>query len=414
MEYQQYGKRNNKAAVWVIVVVALLIITNLITFLVCTRLPYFAAAAKPGSGGGETTTTDPKVEKLLFLIGELRENYYFELDEDYMWEEIYKGLLAGTGDRYAEYLTAEEYEEYSVTLEGSYSGIGIQMSNDDEGNVLIVGVFNGSPAYGAGLQVGDIIVRADEESLLGKGATYAVSFIRGPEGSTVTLEILRDGETFTVDIVRDRIELVYVESRMLTDDIGYIYISEFETNTYEQFAQAVTELEAMGMKALVLDIRKNPGGLVSEAVQIADDLLPRCQVIYTVNARGERSSYDSDEYVRTDIPVTLLVDDYSASSSEILTVALKDNGRVTVIGITTYGKGIVQVLMPLSDGSMYKYTFAEYFGPNGTKIHEAGVEPDIIVELPEEYRNLDIHLVPFEYDYQLQKAIEYLEEEIGQ
>ena len=363
--------------------------------------------------GGETSTTDPKVEKLLFLISELKDDFYFGLDEDYMWEQIYKGLMTGTGDRYAEYLTAEEYKEYSQTLEGSYSGIGIQMSNNEDGNIQIVGVFTDTPAFEAGLQVGDVIVRADDESLLGQSATYAVSFIRGPEGTSVNLEILRDGETFSVDIVRSKIEMVYVESRMLTDDIGYIYISEFETNTYAQFAAAMKDLEAQGMKGLVLDIRKNPGGLVNEAVQIADDLLPRCQVIYTVNAKGERSSYDSDEYF-TDIPVTLLVDGFSASSSEILTVSLKDNGRVTVIGTTTYGKGIVQVLMPLADGSMYKYTYAEYFGPSGTKIHEVGITPDIVVELPEEYQNVDIHMIPFEYDLQLQKAIEYMEEEIGQ
>ena len=410
-QYDRYDRRGNKAAVWTIVVVAILIITNLITFLVSTKLPYFAGSAS--GSGGETETTDPKVEKLLFLIDELRDNFYFDLDEDYMWEQIYKGLMAGTGDRYAEYMTAEEYEEYSVTLEGSYSGIGIQMSNDENGNVQIVGVYTGTPAYEADLRVGDIIVRADDESLLGKGATYAVSFIRGPEGTTVNLGIMRDGEEISVDIVRARIELIYVESRMLTDEVGYIYISEFETNTYDQFAAAFKELESQGMKALVLDIRKNPGGLVSEAVQIADDLLPRCQVIYTVNASGERSSYDSDDYC-TDIPVTLLVDEYSASSSEILTVALMDNERVTVIGTVTYGKGIVQVLMPLSDGSMYKYTYAEYFGPNGTKIHGVGLTPDITVELDEEYRNVDIHDIPFEYDLQLQKAIEYLEEEIGQ
>ena len=407
----QYDNRGSRTAVWVIVVVALIVITNLITFLVCTRLPYFAGSARGGEG--ETRTTDPNVEKLLYLIDQLRENYYFELDEDYMWEMIYKGLMEGTGDRYAEYMTAEEYDEYSVTLEGSYSGIGIQMTNDEDGNVQIVGVYTGTPAYDAGLRVGDIIVRADDESLIGKGSTYAVSFIRGPEGSTVNLGIVRDGVEFSVDIVRAKIELVYVESRMLTDDVGYIYISEFETNTYDQFAAAMEELTEQGMKALVLDIRKNPGGLVSEAVQIADDLLPRCQVIYTVNARGERSSYDSDEYC-SDIPVAVLVDEYSASSSEILTVSLKDNNRVTVIGTTTYGKGIVQVLMPLSDGSMYKYTYAEYFGPNGTKIHGVGITPDIVVELPEEYQNVDIHLIPFEYDLQLQKAIECMEEEIGQ
>ena len=400
-EREEYMRRKT-TGLWAVVIVLVILITNIGTYFITSNL----AARNSRSSG------DPRVEKLLYIIDQLEENCLWELDEDHIWDMVYKGALAGTDDIYSEYMTPEEYKEYSVTLDGSYSGIGIQMSSDEYGNIVVVGVFNDTPAYNAGLQVGDIIVAADGNSLFDQSATYAVTFIRGEKGTPVVLTIRRDTEEFDVSIVRDTIEIVYVTSRMLPGDIGYIYVSEFETNTYDQFSEALDALIDMGAKGLVLDLRQNPGGLVSEAVKIADELLPKCQVIYTMNKKGEKSSYDSDAYMK-DLPVVLLVDGYSASSSEILTVGLRDNGRVTVVGTTTYGKGIVQVLMPMNDGSLYKYTYAEYFGPNGTKIHGVGITPDEVVELPEEYQNTQIQTIPYESDTQLIRAVEILEEEIG-
>lgn len=407
----EYGYRKKITVLWVILVIVLLLGSNVATYYITSRMA--ASAPSEDHSYSSDEYTEAKVEKLVYLIDKLEENFLWDIDEEEMWNSIYKGLMSGTGDIYSEYMTEEEYKEYQETLEGSYSGIGIQMTNDDTGNIRIVTVYKDTPAYEAGLQVGDYIASADDVSLLGESSSYAVSFIRGPEGTSVQLGIIRDGSEFYVDVKRATIEMVYVTNRMIGDDIGYINISEFETNTYDQFAKAMKEMEEEGMKGLILDLRQNPGGLVSEAVQIADDLLPKCQVIYTMNRRGERSSYDSDARC-TDIPLVVLVDEYSASSSEILTVALKDNERADIVGTTSYGKGIVQILIPLNDGSLYKYTYAEYFSSKGTKIHGVGITPDYVVEPMEEYRNTVISDIPYEYDLQLQKAVEVLEVKIGQ
>lgn len=407
MDNNSYKKR--RTVMWVIIVAVLLIVTNLATYCLCTYLPVFTGSSAVIESDDKQTKAN--VEKLLYLIDQLDENFLWDIDKDKLWDGIFKGLLSATGDIYSEYMNAEEYEEYQVTLDGSFFGIGVQISNDENGNVKVVSVFKDSPAYKAGIKVGDIIIGADGEDLYNQSVSYAVKFLRGEENTVVNVEILRDGEELSFNILREEIEMVYVNSKMLDDDIGYINITEFETNTYSQFSQAVKQLDAEGMKGLILDLRQNPGGMVKEAVQIADDLLPKCQIIYTMNKKGERSSYDSDEYC-LGLPLVVLVDEYSASSSEILTIALKDNNAATIVGTTSYGKGIVQVLIPLSDGSLYKYTYAEYYGPSGNAIHGEGITPDYVVEQSEEYTNTLISDIPYDNDLQLQKAVEVMEEKI--
>ncbi|MBR4395979.1 MAG: S41 family peptidase [Eubacteriaceae bacterium] len=405
------NNRNNSAVAWVLIVMLLLIVTNLGTYLICKYYPVF----RGGSVVVDTQTdkeTSANVKKLVYLIGELRENYLWDIDEDEMWDSIFKGLMGGIGDDYAEYMTQEEYKEYQTTLSGSYSGIGVQIMNDDDGNVSVTKVFKDTPAFDAGMQPGDVIVAADGHDITNTNISVAVTYIRGETGTSVTLDIYRDGEYLTKTIVRKSIDLVYVSSRMIGSDIGYIYISEFETNTFDQFTEAVDELTAQGMKGLILDLRQNPGGDVSECVNIADSLLPKTTIIYTKNKAGEKTVYKSDGK-SLGIPLVLLVDGYSASSSEILSIALKDNNAAEIVGTKTFGKGIMQILLPLSDGSLYKYTFCEYFGPNDTKIHGIGITPDYIVELPEEYRNKVIETIPEEDDTQLKKAIEVVREKMG-
>lgn len=408
MDNNRYKK--NRTAMWIILVAVLLIVTNAITYGLCTYLPLFTGSSI--SVDTDDKETKANVEKLLYLIEQLDENFLWDIDKDELWDSIFKGLLEGTGDIYSEYMNAEEYEEYQVTLSGSFFGIGVQISNDENGNVKVVTVFKDSPAYKAGIKVGDVIISADDENLIGQNISYAVKFLRGEENTIVNIGISRDGEELNFSVLREEIELVYVSSKMLSDGIGYINITEFETNTYAQFSDAVKQLKAEGMEGLILDLRQNPGGLVKEAVQIADDLLPECQIIYTMNKQGDKSSYKSDSYC-LNLPLVVLVDEYSASSSEILTIALKDNNAATIVGTTSYGKGIVQVLIPLSDGSLYKYTYAEYYGPSGNAIHGVGITPDYIVELDEEYQTTLISDIPYDNDLQLQKAVEVMEEKIG-
>lgn len=408
MDNNRYKK--NRTAMWIILVAVLLIVTNAITYGLCTYLPLFTGSSI--SVDTDDKETKANVEKLLYLIEQLDENFLWDIDKDELWDSIFKGLLEGTGDIYSEYMNAEEYEEYQVTLSGSFFGIGVQISNDENGNVKVVTVFKDSPAYKAGIKVGDVIISADDENLIGQNISYAVKFLRGEENTIVNIGISRDGEELNFSVLREEIELVYVSSKMLSDGIGYINITEFETNTYAQFSDAVKQLKAEGMEGLILDLRQNPGGLVKEAVQIADDLLPECQIIYTMNKQGDKSSYKSDSYC-LNLPLVVLVDEYSASSSEILTIALKDNNAATIVGTTSYGKGIVQVLIPLSDGSLYKYTYAEYYGPSGNAIHGVGITPDYVVELDEEYQTILISDIPYDNDLQLQKAVEVMEEKIG-
>ncbi len=399
-----------KKTITIVVVVLLFLVSNLATFFITKYYPVFTGDAVVVNTGNEKRNQN--VSKLLYIMGQLDENFLWDIDEDSMWDSIYKGMMEGTGDIYSEYMNEEEYDQYLESVSASYSGIGVKISNDSDSNVVIAAVFKDSPAYGAGLQIGDIIISADDENLKGTTTSYAVTFIRGEVGTSVRLGVLRGDETLYFDITRAEIENIYVESKMLSDGIGYVYISEFETNTYNQFSEAVKNLTSEGMKGLILDLRQNPGGLVNEAVQIADDILPGCQIVYLMDKNGNKSSYDSDEY-SINLPVVVLVDGYSASSSEILTISLRDNNAATIVGKTTYGKGIVQIMIPLSDGTFYKYTYQQYYGPSGDSIHGVGIAPDVEVDLPEEYQNVLISDIPYESDTQLQKAVEIMEEKIG-
>jgi carboxyl-terminal processing protease len=249
---------------------------------------------------------------------------------------------------------------------------------------------------------------------MGVSVDVAATYIKGKEGTTVTLTIRRDAEEFSADVTRRSIEVEYTTYKMLSDNIGYIRITEFETNTYKQFAQAVGALKDMGMQGLIIDLRQNPGGAVDETIDIADDLLGSVDIIYTLDKSGRKKVYTSNASKTVEVPVVCLIDENSASASEILAIALKDNAAATIVGVTSYGKGIMQTLIPLSDGSMYKYTFCEYYGPAGTKIHELGVIPDVEVQQNADYKNVAVESIPEGSDAQLSKAIEVIKNKISE
>lgn len=352
----------------------------------------------PGSSGEseEEKQINAKMEELNHYIDQY---YLFDYEEEDVENGIYKGLMAGLGDVYTGYYTPEEYASFMESSNGSYSGIGAVLQQDyTTGIIQVVRAFAGSPAEEAGMQTGDILYKVEGEEVTGKDLSLVVTDLKGEEGTEVHISIMRDGETIDLTLVRRSIEVPTVEHELLDDQIGYIAITEFDDVTDDQFLAAMDDLEAQGMKKLIIDLRNNGGGLVDVTCTILDRLLPEGLIVYTEDKNGERQEEfsDAENYFAGDMAV--LVNGNSASASEIFAGAIKDYGVGTLIGTQTFGKGIVQSLFPLSDGSAIKITVSRYYTPEGNNIHGVGITPDIILELDENS----------EEDNQLQKAIEVL------
>ncbi len=369
-------------------------------------------------------------QKLMLLKQKVDQDFYFEEDTDSMEEGIYAGMMAGLGDPYSCYYTAEQYEELMVDTQGVYCGIGAMISQNLETNVMtIIRVFEGSPAAEGGLLAGDMISKVDGRDVTQEELDIVVNnYVKGEENTEVTLTVFRPSVNDYLDITmtRKNVEVPTVEHQMLTGDIGYVLITQFEMVTAQQFKDAVKDLESQGMKKLMIDLRSNPGGVVDSAVSIAAYMLPEGDILTTRYKNGQEDVYRTkDKKLRVDssqeggfpqypvldedeldIPIAILVNENSASASEILAGAMKDYGRATLVGTTTFGKGIVQNLYPLKDGSAIKMTVAKYFTPSGYDLHEKGIEPDVEVELDAELAAKGYYTL--EEDNQVQKAIEVL------
>ncbi len=333
--------------------------------------------------------------------------YYEEVDEEALQNGIYKGLMDGLGDPYSVYYTKDEYEEMMEGSEGIYYGIGAYLQQDSETmQIKVVRPIPGSPAEAVGLLTDDIIVEVNGEDITDQDINLVVSKIRGEAGTTVNVGIYRAGEQDILyfDITRAKVEDVTVEYEMMEDDIGYIYLSEFDDVTTGQFIDAMEDLKGQGMDSLILDLRDNPGGNLDVAVDVADYILPEGLVVYMEDKNGEREEYKSDASHHWDKPIVILTNGNSASAAEIVCGALRDYDRATLVGTKTFGKGIVQQILPLGDGSGVKVTIARYYTPNGTCIHGDGFEPDVEVEF-----DVDAYMND-ETDTQLVKAIEILKE----
>lgn len=335
--------------------------------------------------------------------------YYDEFDNETLKDGIYAGLVDAVGDKYSVYYTAEEYAESQVGMTGKYYGIGAGLRQDVDTMVVTISkVYEGTPSETAGLLAEDIILSVDDIDATSMEVSDLVQHIRGEEGTTVHLEVYRpsSGEYLSFDVERANVTLPSVDSEMLTETIGYIRIESFEEDTAKQFEEALAGLESAGMQSLVVDLRYNGGGLIDSVVQILDDILPEGLVVYTEDKYGNRHEYTSDAATYIDYPLVVLVNQDSASASEIFAGAIKDYEYGTLIGTTTFGKGIVQTIFKLSDGDAVKLTTAKYFTPNGNYIHGVGIEPDI--ELEYEYLNPEGESYEMQYDNQIQKAIEVL------
>lgn len=349
---------------------------------------YQLRRAKQTSAEGtaaESIVNDESVAKLE-VIEEVIDEYYFEeedIDVNSMIEGMYAGMVASLGDPYSVYYTEDEWKALMQETEGIYYGIGAYISLDKTtGFGKINGVIENTPAQEAGLRENDIIYQIDGELAQGLELTEIVSRIKGEAGTTVHLTLYREGEEdyLEVDVVRKQIESPTVNYEMLNDQIGYIQITEFDDVTVDQFAEALAVIKGSDAKGLVLDLRSNPGGSLSAVVDIARQILPRGLIVYTEDRAGEKVEYSCKGENELQIPLVVLVNGNSASAAEILAGAVKDYGTGTLIGTTTFGKGIVQRILPLTDGTASKLTVSAYYTPKGNNIHNIGIEPDIECE----------------------------------
>ena len=355
---------------------------------------------------GEAAKSDKLSAKLSAIRNKIDSEYIGEIDENALIEGAIKGYVSGLNDVYSEYLTVDEMQEFTENTVGEYVGIGVYITKDTENNeVVVYGTIPNSPAQEAGLKTGDIIREVDGTEYNGDDYDIITDKIKGKEGTKVKLLIIRDGEEISLEVERKNIEVEHVTSQVLDNNIGYIYISTFEGNTKNQFEKAYDELEKNGITSLIIDIRNNGGGIVDEALGIAELMTDKNDtLLIEKDKEGNEIVTKSSKDKKIDMPIILLVNEYSASASEILAGILKENvDNATLIGNKTYGKGVIQTLYPLSDNSGLKITTDEYFTPNHNEINKVGIEPDIKIDDYLYTGELDL-----ENDTQLKRAIEEL------
>lgn len=369
---------------------------------------------------------DKTVQKIDELANYIDEYYYEDYDKDDLENGLLHGVMEGLNDPYSVYYTADEYKELQISTTGTYYGIGAALKQDpNTKQVTVSKVYSGTPSEEAGLKKDDEIVSVDGVEATSEDLTKLVAKIRGKEGTKVTLEIRRgeEADPFTVEVERKNVELPSVDSKLLDNGVGYIQVSEFQTNTASQFEDALDGLTNQGMKGLIVDLRANPGGLLTAVTEMVDRLLPAetvgklpaGTVVYTKDKNGNIQTFGDDDGKQIDCPIVVLVDENSASASEIFAGAMKDYNEdgyidATLVGKKTFGKGIVQTIYNLSDGDAVKITTSKYYTPNGHNIHKKGIEPD--VEVDYEYTGDTNADYDMKYDVQIQKAIEVMNEKL--
>lgn len=346
-------------------------------------------------------------EKLSVLKGLIDENYIGDVDEEALEEGIYKGYIQGLEDPYSVYYNEEETKDLYETTEGEYSGIGAVLSQDLESGVItLVQIYEDSPAAKAGLKDNDILTKVGDIEVTGMDLSEVVTYIKGEKGTDVDLTVLRgeDAEEITVTATRDTVEAQTVKYEMLEGQTGYLSVSEFDSVTYAQYEEALNELTDQGMTGLIVDLRNNPGGNLNTVCEMLDLVLPKGTIVYTEDKDGKRETATSDDEHQINVPMVVLVNGNSASASEIYAGAIQDYGIGKIVGTQTYGKGVVQQIFDLGDGTSVKLTIAEYFTPNGRNIDGEGITPDVEVEYEADENNP-------EADNQLEKALEVMKEE---
>lgn len=384
--------------------IMLIVVVALITFVLTTIFVYKKV-------GTSTSISIPGIStdlinKLYTVRKIIDDEYVSEIKEENLIEGAVKGYVEGIGDEYTEYFTKSEMEEFEAEVQGNYVGIGIyMMQNTKENNIIILYPIEGSPAEKAGLKSGDIIKKVDDTEFTGEDFEKVSTYIKGKEGTKVKIEIERKGETLTFEVERKKIDLYPIESEILQNNIGYIKVSSFDGDCAKEFKQTYNELNKSNkLKGLIIDLRNNGGGIVDEALDMADLILEKDKIeLISINKKGEEEIKKSKSNPIINVPIVVLVNDNTASASEIFAAALKENGKATIVGEKTYGKGVIQELISLRDGSGIKVTIEEYFTPNRNKINKVGITPDKEVTLPDTVTS--IYNIEKTDDTQLQEAI---------
>lgn len=391
-------------------IVMLVVLVAFITFLVTSIVMYqYFTNDSFGKSIVEKSEQTSDIAETLEDYRRIIDKYYLgDVDEEKLKEGAIAGYIKGLDDEYTEYISKEDMADYMADTTGNFVGVGVYMVQDTEANkIMVLSPIKGSPAEKAGLQPGDYIIAVDGVTYTGEQMTEASNKIKGETGTTVKLQIQRKDETLDIELTRENIKVNPVEGEVLENNIGYIEFSSFDDGTAEEFKMKFEELQGKGIKSLIIDLRNNGGGIVDEALEIANYILDKDSVIlYEVDKNNNETVEKTTDEPIINMPIVILTNENTASSSEILAGALKDHKKATIVGEKTYGKGVIQRLLTLPDGSGLKITSEKYLTPNRTEINKVGIEPDEKVELPETVTNI-LNVEKTE-DTQLQKAIEIL------
>lgn len=390
-------------------IIMIVAIAVFLTFMVTSISLYTYFVNNPISITSKSSSSSKDIAGTLQKYKEIIDKYYLgDVDEEKLKEGAIKGYIEGLGDPYTEYISADEMEDYLSDTMGNFVGIGIYMvKNTEKGKIQVLAPIKGSPAEKAGIQAGDLILTVDGVDYSADEMTIASNKIKGEEGTTVTIEVLRGTETKKYELKREKVKVNQVEGKVLPNNIGYINFTSFDETTADDFKAKFEEINKQGIKSLIIDLRNNGGGIVDQALQIADYVADKDSVLlYEVDKNNKETVKKAKTDPIINMPIIILTNENTASASEILAGALKDLGKAKTVGTTTYGKGVIQQILKLSDGSGLKVTIEEYQTPNRNKIHKIGIAPDEEVKLPDSVTNV-LNVTESE-DTQLQKAIEML------
>lgn len=397
---------NNEKIKKIYKTIMLVIVVSLVTFIITSASMYKKFGVSKYSN---TQLVNSELNRKILTIKKIMDNKYIsDIDEKKLTESAIKGYVEGLEDEYTEYFTKEEMEEFKTETEGNYVGIGVYMTKNTENNtVVILMPIENSPADKAGILPGDIIRKVDDVEYTGEDFEKISTYIKGKEGTKVKLEIERQGERKIFEIERKKVDLYPIKSEVLENNIGYIKISSFDEECSKKFKNAYDQINKNKINSLIIDLRNNGGGIVDEALQIADYILEKdSTILITRDKNGKEEIEKSKQNPTIKMPVIVLVNENTASASEILAAALKENNKATIVGEKTYGKGVIQELITLTDGSGIKITTEEYCTPNRNKINKIGITPNKEVSLPKELKSK--YKIEKKDDTQLQEAINLL------